>query len=72
MSPISLKAHFDGKHIQLDEPYDLPRDAQLLITVLPPTADELERAAWLELSAQGLEHAYGDNEPDYSTADILP
>lgn len=29
MPAISLKAHFDGKHIQLDEPYELPRDAQL-------------------------------------------
>lgn len=72
MPAISLKAHFDGKHIQLDEPYELPRDAQLLVTVLAPTAQELERTEWLRLSMQGLDRAYGENEPDYSAADILP
>jgi hypothetical protein len=72
MPIISLKAHFDGKHIRLDEPFELPLDAQLLVTVLTPSASDQERADWLELSIQGLERAYGDNEPDYSTAEILP
>lgn len=35
MPTIRLKAHFDGQAIQLDEQFDLPRDAQLLVTVLP-------------------------------------
>lgn len=35
MPTIHLKAHFDGQAIQLDEQFDLPRDAQLLVTVLP-------------------------------------
>ena len=69
MPAISLKAHFDGERIQLDEPYELSRDAQLLVTVLTPTAEELERADWLRLSMQGLDRAYGENEPDYSAAD---
>jgi hypothetical protein len=34
MPIISLKAHFDGKAIHLDEPYELPRDAKLIVTVL--------------------------------------
>jgi hypothetical protein len=72
MPTISLKAHFDGKTIQLDEPYELPRDAQLLVTLLSPAADDAARADWLELSAQGLDRAYGENEPDYSTAEIQP
>ena len=35
MPTIQLKAHFDGHAIQLDEHCELPRDAQLLVTVLP-------------------------------------
>ena len=35
MPTIQLKAHFDGQAIQLDEQFDLPCDAQLLVTVLP-------------------------------------
>ena len=73
MPAISLKAHFDGQHIQLDEPFELPPDAQLLVTVLNPSlAEEEERQTWLALSAQGLAAAYGDNEPDYSDVEIVP
>ena len=36
MPTISLKAHFDGQTILLDEPAELPFDAQLLVTVLSP------------------------------------
>ena len=35
MPTIRLKAHFDGQAIQLDEQFELPHDAQLLVTVLP-------------------------------------
>lgn len=31
---LSVRAHFDGKQIQLDEPVKLKPDARLLITVL--------------------------------------
>ena len=40
MPTIRLKAHFDGQSIQLDDPFELTRDVQLLVTVLPST--ELE------------------------------
>ena len=72
MPVISLKAHFDGKTIQLDEPYELPPDAQLIVTVLPPAPVEAERAGWAALSACGLANAYGDSEPEYSVADLQP
>ena len=72
MTAVSLKAHFDGQHIQLDEPFELPQDAQLLVTVLKPSLSEDQREAWLALSAQGLAAAYGDNEPDYSDVEIQP
>jgi hypothetical protein len=72
MPAISLKAHYDGQAIQLDEPFDLPEGAQLMITVLEGPAAEKERAGWLDLSARGLARAYGDSEPEYSIADVLP
>lgn len=72
MPAISLKAHFDGQRIQLDEPFELPRDASLLVTILSPTNAVQERHAWLGLSATGLAAAYGDNEPDYSDVEIEP
>jgi hypothetical protein len=71
MPSISLKAHYDGKTILLDEPFDLPEGAQLIVTVLDAKAEE-ERADWVALSARALARAYGDSEPEYSMADVLP
>jgi hypothetical protein len=70
MSAISLKAHFDGKTIQLDEPYDLPANAQLIVTIVPATTVDDERRAWMQFSADGLARAYGDDEPEYSLSDL--
>ena len=68
MPTISLKAHFDGNVIRLDEPYEIPRDAQLLVTVLTSSSP----SDWSELSAAGLSRAYGDDEPEYTAADLQP
>ncbi len=72
MPNVSLKAHYDGKTIRLDEPFELPKGAQLIVTVLEAAQLEQERAGWSELSARGLARAYGESEPEYSSADILP
>jgi hypothetical protein len=72
MPSISLKAHYDGKTIRLDEPFDLPEGAPLIVTVLEAEQPEGERAGWGDLSARGLARAYGDSEPEYSIADVLP
>lgn len=69
MPTVSLKAHYDGERIQLDEPFDLPPDVPLLVTVLVVEADN-DREAWIGMGRQALAHAYGDAEPDYSLADI--
>lgn len=68
MSVVTLKAHFDGKHICLDEPYPLAPEAKLIVTVIADSGEtfEEERAAWLRFSQQSLARAYGDDEPDYS------
>ena len=69
MPSVTLKAHYDGERIQLDEPFDLPRNALLLVTVLSPGGDA-DRVAWLAASSAALARAFGDNEPEYTQADI--
>lgn len=66
MPSINLKAHYDGRTIRLDEPFDLPEGAQLIVTVLEAAQPDGERAGWIDLSARGLARAYGDSEPEYS------
>jgi hypothetical protein len=62
MEIISLSAHFDGKSIQLDRPYNLEPNTKLLITIVPSTE---ERENWLRLSQEQLNRAYGQDD-DYS------
>jgi hypothetical protein len=69
MPAVTLKAHFNGKQIVLDEPFDLPPDSPLMVTVLPKE-DSSEDAQWLDLAADSLAKAYGDDEPEYSVADV--
>ena len=71
MPAITLKGHFDGERILLDEPFELQPNAPLMITVLPVTADE-ERAAWSQLAAMNLARAYSEQEAEYSGADVKP
>ena len=63
MNTISIPAHYDGERILLDEPVELERDAKLLITVLPK--DDEERDAWMRMSLQNLDRAYGEEEESY-------
>ena len=71
MSTITLKAHFDGKQICLDQPYELQPDSKLIVAVVSGNPLEDERQAWLAASQAGFARAYGDDEPDYSNAVIL-
>lgn len=69
MPTAVLKAHYDGKHIVLDEAFELSANAPLMVTVFAPDAEHSE---WATLGARGLARAYGDDEPEYSAADIKP
>jgi hypothetical protein len=69
MPAVTLKAHFDGQQIVLDEPFDLPPDSPLMVTVMPKE-DSSEDAQWQSIVAGALARAYGENEPDYSAADV--
>lgn len=72
MSNISVRAHFDGTAIQLDEPVVLPQNVPLLVTILSADEESALRQDWTAAGLQALERAYGDDEPTYSEADLLP
>ena len=65
MQTLTFTAHFDGERIQLDEPFALPSDARLLVTILPTASVDAEREEWYALSKAGLARAYSDDETDY-------
>ncbi|MDI6752732.1 MAG: hypothetical protein QME07_07820 [bacterium] len=73
MSIVSLPAHFDGRRICLDEPFNMEMDTKLIVTILPNLLTQKidnEYEDWLFLSGQRLKGAYGENEPEYSS-DLL-
>jgi hypothetical protein len=63
MKAVTLRAHYDGEQIRLDEPFRLEPDTPLTVTVL--SRGQVEDAEWNLLSAKGLAGAYGDSEPEY-------
>jgi hypothetical protein len=63
MPSITLNAHFDGQQITLDEPFEIPSNAKLLVTVLE--TPDLERDEWTGVSLRNLARAYSDDEPEY-------
>ena len=69
MPTISLKAHYDGERILLDEPFELPANTRLIVTVLPVEADN-DRELWANLATVGLANAYAEDEPEYMITDL--
>lgn len=70
MPSVSLKAHYDGERIRLDEPFDLPCNASLLVTVLEIPGRDPERSEWTAAAAKGLARAFSEDEPEYGISDI--
>jgi hypothetical protein len=68
MTVVTLKAHFDGKNICLDEPCELTPNTPVLVTLVH--AIERERDEWFAFAQAAFARAYGENEPDYSNAVI--
>ena len=71
MPSLTVRAHFDGEHIRLDEPCMLEPDTPLLVIVLPKQQAEDEHADWIRLSQQTLADTYGAEEPAYSLNAII-
>ncbi|MBF0200359.1 MAG: hypothetical protein HQK66_03425 [Desulfamplus sp.] len=70
MMLITLPAHFDGKKICLDEPFNLLPNTKLIVTIIPEEniiKTDNHHEGWLNLSEQRLVDAYGANEPEYSS-----
>lgn len=66
MKTTTFPAVFDGERIRLEDDLALPKNARLLVTLLPDNDESArERADWLRLSAQNLARAYSPDEPDY-------
>ena len=64
MEIVTLQAHFDGRQILLDEPFDMTPNTKLVVSVIR-MPDE-EREDLMRFSLSNLERAYGDDEPEYS------
>ena len=69
MPLLSVPAHFDGKHVQLDEDIDLKPDSKLIVTVLE--TDDVERQDFLRLSQSSLAASYDEDEVGYGEEDLL-
>ena len=74
MPTVALQAHYDGEHIVLDEPYNLPPNASLIVTLLPSTSDLVAEDAWLRAAASSDAFAFlADPAEDiYTAADGEP
>jgi len=68
MKNVTLHAHFDGRQIVLDEPFELEPGAKLIITVLPESAGE-EREDWSWLPSDGSVPASDDRMPEHQSQD---
>jgi hypothetical protein len=69
MPKVAIPAHFDGEQIRLDEPFQFPKDARLLVVLV---AEPRDLEGWSSFSKSGLSRAYGSDEPEYSTEDLKP
>ena len=63
---ITLRAHFDGQQIQLDDPFELKPNTRLIVTVITDESVDEDQADWAILSQKVLSNAYGEDEPEYS------
>ena len=77
MPTVALKAHFDGERIVLDEQYDLPANAPLMVTLLPapsPQPDLDSEESWLRAAASSEAFAFLANpaEDIYTPEDGEP
>ena len=67
MTPKTISAHFDGKQIVLDEPFELEPNMKIVVTILP---EDNEREEWRLAAMLSLARAYSDDEPEYGLDSI--
>ena len=69
MPAVTLKAHYDGERIVLDEPFEILPNSPLMVTVLPPTETAMGED-WISAAQKALSAAYGTDEPEYGAEDL--
>ena len=70
MPSVTLRAHFNGDRVVLDEPAELKRDAKLLVTILPD--DDAEGSSeWFRMTETSFDSAFGEDEPEYTVDDLV-
>jgi hypothetical protein len=69
MPAVTLRAHYNGDRILLDEPFEIPPNARLMVIVLP-SLDAVVGDDWVMAARRGLGAAYGPDEPEYDVSDI--
>lgn len=67
---VSISGHYDGHQVQLDEAIELPANTRLIITVLAERAPDNEVEDGYRLSETALAAAYGEDEVEYTEADL--
>ena len=69
MPAVTLKAHYDGERILLDEPFEIPPNSPLMVTVLS-AREAVVGDDWILAARRALAGAYGAHEPEYTAADL--
>ena len=69
MPSVTLNAHFNGQQIVLDEAFDLPENAKLLVTILE--TPDLGHESKLDLAMNILEHVLVAKPPFAKPANII-
>lgn len=70
---MTVRAHYDGHQVQLDEPLTAEPNTELLVTVLPAENElelEREREEWNSVSLASFARLYED-EPDVYTSEMI-
>ena len=68
MALMSIRAHYDGVQVLLDEKVALRRNSRLIVTVLEDSDED--REDFMRRAASGLAGAYSDDEVDYTEMDL--
>lgn len=64
MSNVTFKAHFDGKHIELDEPRAWPPKPLVILAIPSSRAETIGATECFDFTPADFAQAYGDNKSD--------
>ncbi len=67
--PTKLLVTIRNGKLESSEPINIPEGTQIIVTLNSPS-EIVKDAEWYDLSLQGLNRAYGDDEPDYDLSQI--